>query len=309
MVNSKTCTKCNNEIDIYYFCKQSKSPDGYTYWCYECRKEYRIKYENIEENRLNRNAKNSERNKSFQNKFKANIPCKDCGKVFEPYCMDFDHIPERGKKYKNVSRMMLEDYPEDLILEEIKKCDLVCILCHNKRTHEINKEKYGNDIEKYYATKILNIKTIRKFKEKPCAICGNQYEHYNMQADHIDPSTKLYAICSLKNHKHQMLLDELEKCQVLCALCHRRKSILEQKEGKYLTTKISHPPELERKKLFYDPETNMKECGICHQIKHISVFRKREDSISGADTYCIECFNEYRRKRRAQNKIQSDINK
>jgi hypothetical protein len=109
----------------------------------------------------------------------------------------------------------------------------------------------------------------------------------------------------LKRCKLQILLDELEKCQVLCALCHRRKSILEQKEGKYLIPK-SQQPEPKRKKLFYDPETNMKECGICHQIKHISVFRKREDSISGADTYCIECFNEYKRKRRAQNKIEND---
>jgi len=223
--------------------------------------------------------------------------------------MDYDHILERGKKIDSVSRLVLNCTPKNIILVEIEKCDLVCILCHNKRTYE-RFNKFGKSEEEKYKPNVWrNIKVIRNFKEKPCAICGNQYEHFNMQTDHINPENKFYDTCRLKRCKLQTLLDELEKCQVLCALCHRRKSILEQKEGKYLATKISPPPELERKKLFYDSETNMKECGKCHQIKHSLYFTKDNDTKSKLSTYCIECFNEYRRKRRAQNKIQSDINK
>jgi hypothetical protein len=315
MVNLKTCTYCNIKKDISCFCIHSKSPDGYTYWCDECRRAYRRKRycENIEENRAEARANRAEQVKLFQDKYKLNIPCKDCGKVFEPYCMDFDHISERGKKFKNVSRMVLEGYSDNLILEEINKCDLVCVLCHNERTYKRNGDG------KYKPCVLRNIKVIRKFKANPCAICGNQYEHYNMQADHINHETKLYPICSLKRCKLQTLLDELEKCQVLCALCHRRKSILEQKEGKYLIPK-SQQPEPKRKKLFYDPETNMKECATCHQIKHTSIFLDNDRLKSGIGSWCIECAKEYHRKRRElfkqqaeqikqQNKIQSDINK
>ena len=54
-----------------------------------------------------------------------------------------------------------------------------------------------------------------------------------MQIDHMIPANKLYNVCDLKNYKLKILHDELEKCQVICALCHRRKSILEQKDNKY----------------------------------------------------------------------------
>jgi len=63
-------------------------------------------------------------------------------------------------------------------------------------------------------------------------------EHYQTPSevlgiDHIDPSTKLYNICQLKSFKVETLMTELDKCQVLCALCHRKKSIKEQQEGVY----------------------------------------------------------------------------
>ena len=116
-----------------------------------------------------------------------------------------------------------------------------------------------------------------------------------MQIDHIDPITKLYDVCDLKNYKEETLLAELAKCQVLCALCHRKKSILEQQDEKYSAPRAKPP---KREELFWDPITNTKECGLCHQIKDVSLFRTRKDTSSGLDTYCKECFNEYRREKR-----------
>lgn len=79
---------------------------------------------------------------------------------------------------------------------------------------------------------------------------------------------------------------------MLCALCHRKKSIIEQKQGKYL---IRNKIEKQRK-LFYDNIKCVKECGLCHNIKDIIDFRKNIKTISGADTYCKVCFNEYRKR-------------
>lgn len=61
-------------------------------------------------------------------------PCADCGKTFPPYVMEFDHIPERGKKFMNISDMLPKGMSMRRILEEADKCDLVCANCHRIRT-------------------------------------------------------------------------------------------------------------------------------------------------------------------------------
>lgn len=58
-------------------------------------------------------------------------PCADCGGVFSSKQMDFDHCV--GVKILPVAKMSGNTWSE--ILNEIKKCDLVCVNCHRIRTH------------------------------------------------------------------------------------------------------------------------------------------------------------------------------
>lgn len=291
----KQCTKCLISKDEVEFSKHSEYSDGLSYWCRECWKEYRKKRYNsdLEESRQYTNDKRAKRISWFQ-ELKSNTPCVDCGQIYEPYCMDYDHVPERGKKIKEVSRMVLDHTPKEIILEEIKKCDLICLLCHNKRTYARFNEQSG--MARVYPPHVQrNIDIINEFKAHPCTICSKQYEYFNMQIDHIDPITKLYDVCNLKSRKLEILQTELAKCQVLCALCHRKKSITEQQDDKYSASREKAPKRIE---LFFDPATNTKECGRCHKIKNGPEFRVNKKMTSGLDTYCKECFNEYRRERR-----------
>ena len=59
--------------------------------------------------------------------------CFDCGGKFEAVCMDFDHC--HGKN-KSISSMVSGAYKIDLILEEIKFCEIVCSNCHRIRTRD-----------------------------------------------------------------------------------------------------------------------------------------------------------------------------
>lgn len=61
-----------------------------------------------------------------------NGPCTDCGKIFHPACMQWDHIEGRGK-FKELSGM--SQYRFERCLEEISKCELVCGNCHALRTY------------------------------------------------------------------------------------------------------------------------------------------------------------------------------
>lgn len=225
----KQCIKCQIFKNESNFSNNRKYVDGLSCWCRLCWKLYKKNYRinNIQKSKCYINNRRAQRIQWFR-KLKSNKPCTDCGHIYEPCCMDFDHLPGRDK-IKNISRMVLDNTPKDNILKEMDKCQLVCLLCHNRRTYfRFSKNK------KYKFNRRRNIAIINNFKNKPCAMCNVKYEHYNMQMDHIDPVTKLYDVCQLKGYKVETLMIELKKCQVLCALCHRIKSIAEQKIGKYL---------------------------------------------------------------------------
>jgi hypothetical protein len=70
--------------------------------------------------------------KDFVLSLKADTPCADCGQVFDPVCMDFDHI--RGEKNDNVGSMVARGVSVERIRDEVDKCELVCANCHRVRT-------------------------------------------------------------------------------------------------------------------------------------------------------------------------------
>jgi hypothetical protein len=295
----KKCTLCEIEKDLTCFVKQSKCNDGYAYWCKDCCKQYMYNryHKDLEKSREQTNKRRAERVKWFRD-LKSNIPCADCGMIYEPCCMDYDHVPEKGLKHKVVSKMVLDNTPINKILEEIDKCDLVCLLCHNKRTSDRFDEKLGKE-RKYKKNTQRNINIINKFKNNACVICKNKYELCNMQVDHIDPSTKLYDVCQLKNHKTETLILELAKCQVICAMCHRLKSIKEQNYGLYNVNR-EKPLVIVIKEFFYDGHN--KECSICSEIKDVSMYYKQVKSKYGLTTACRDCLNKNKRNKRIINK-------
>lgn len=61
-------------------------------------------------------------------------PCSDCCKRFPPICMDFDHVPGRGRKIADIASAIQRDWSLEKIMKEIAKCDLVCSNCHRVRT-------------------------------------------------------------------------------------------------------------------------------------------------------------------------------
>jgi hypothetical protein len=79
-------------------------------------------------------------------------PCKDCGGVFHPEVMDFDHIQTgtKGGYEKSISRLQVRCVPEEELLLEIGKCELVCSNCHRIRTirRRIGDEAYLREVDR-----------------------------------------------------------------------------------------------------------------------------------------------------------------
>lgn len=62
-------------------------------------------------------------------------PCMDCGGIFDPVCMDFDHRPGEVKSFNVAAwRNFSANVTTAKLHAEIAKCDVVCANCHRIRT-------------------------------------------------------------------------------------------------------------------------------------------------------------------------------
>lgn len=63
---------------------------------------------------------------------------------------------------------------------------------------------------------------IRAAKEKPCSDCGIEYPYYVMDLDHVRAEKKFNLAAATRiKPTMEVLLAEIEKCDPVCANCHR----------------------------------------------------------------------------------------
>lgn len=70
--------------------------------------------------------------RAWMSALKVGRACADCGGVFPPYVMHWDHLPGHTK-VGDVS-VLVGSRRRDVVLAELAKCELVCANCHVMRT-------------------------------------------------------------------------------------------------------------------------------------------------------------------------------
>lgn len=90
-----------------------------------------------------------------------------------------------------------------------------------RRAYQKNKEMY---LQRNRNRRLLHVSIAKAIKEEGCMDCGGSFPPYMMDFDHRDPSTK-FADPSRYNSFATPLkyVDELAKCDPVCANCHRRR--------------------------------------------------------------------------------------
>ena len=91
-------------------------------------------YQKNKEYYLDKKKKYIKKTLLLVNKYKDK-PCLDCHIKYPSYVMDFHHR-EGERKENTIAIMIRQGYSFKRILEEIKKCDLICANCHRIRTHK-----------------------------------------------------------------------------------------------------------------------------------------------------------------------------
>lgn len=194
----KTCTRCKTSKTLTEMARQKGSLDGYSSWCKGC---YRDAHRS-------RNLVRARAKMQQLHEMKSG-PCTDCGRRFDPCCMDFDHV--RGVKRNGVSRLLT---CSDMVIQaEVEKCDLVCAVCHRLRTH--NRGSSNSTRYQAFANKLAALKS------PPCVDCGQSYLPPAMDFDHV----KEFTIAQMSTCAWDRVLREIAKCDLVCAVCHRLRTV------------------------------------------------------------------------------------
>ena len=122
----KICSKCKQELDEKNF---KRKKDGLQSYCIKCQKEYRKKH--YLKNREKYRTKAKKWKKDFRiwwKEYKSNLYCIKCG-MNHPACLVFHHRDPEEKE-DNLARL-INNASKERILEEIKKCDVLCANCHH----------------------------------------------------------------------------------------------------------------------------------------------------------------------------------
>lgn len=129
---TKRCGRCRTEKDEAEFHRWSER-DGRQVWCKGCRRAYDAAYhQKVKERRRAQKQRRAREMREFLISLKAGRPCTDCGQVFDPACMQWDHLPGSVKigAIGDIGRKS----SRRRILDEVAKCELVCANCHSLRT-------------------------------------------------------------------------------------------------------------------------------------------------------------------------------
>lgn len=74
---------------------------------------------------------------------------------------------------------------------------------------------------------------MNRYKASPCADCGGRFDLVSMDFDHRDPSKKEFCVSHMRKGFISMrrFVEEIEKCDVVCANCHRVRTKKQHEKG------------------------------------------------------------------------------
>lgn len=67
---------------------------------------------------------------------------------------------------------------------------------------------------------------LNALKDRPCLDCGRRFPPCAMDFDHRDGEEKRYVPARLKGASTETIMNEVAKCDVVCACCHRVRTAL-----------------------------------------------------------------------------------
>lgn len=163
-------------------------------------------YRNVEWNKK-RTLRRRANLRRWVNDEKRDRRCKQCGSD-SPGCLDFHHQKESEKKM-DVGTMITYGYGRDSLRTEIEKCVVLCANCHRKMHYT----PPSKALRKW----VYGIKDARG----GCRRCEEDHLACLDFHHETDPKVDTIARMLANGRPREEIREEISKCIVLCANCHR----------------------------------------------------------------------------------------
>ncbi|MGB6839188.1 MAG: hypothetical protein WBE27_02885, partial [Microgenomates group bacterium] len=107
--------------------------------------------------------------------------------------------------------------------ESYEKCKQCMKLRGRRYYHENKKRQLPLALARTRKARKQKSEFIREIKNKACIDCGLKYPHYVMDFDHRNDDDKIINVAHAvtRNWSLTRIKEEIEKCDVVCANCHR----------------------------------------------------------------------------------------
>lgn len=180
---------------------------------------------------INNKTKMKSRYKLYDLKIKLGGECTNC-KCKELFKLEFDHI---NPKFK--TNQITKIHP-DKLEKELENIQLLCNICHRIKTYK-ERDQIIELKTKNSKCKDDKKKLVQKIKRHigGCQICNWTHQDDNILSYCLDfdyiYGEKYKQISNLYLCKKERILDEIEKCRLICRSCHQMFTCF-QRGGKML---------------------------------------------------------------------------
>lgn len=179
-------------------------PEG-TSW-EELSVDQRWHYRNREEN-ANRTQERRARLRDWVDERKSDRGCNQCDES-DAACLDLHH-PDPESKDRAVGELITYGYGKDRLRKELDQCEVLCANCHRAHHHDVSTTGLRGWVHAHKAT-------------RGCIRCGMD-DPVALDCHHTGEKRESVARLLVNDRPWEEVRDEVERCIVLCANCHRRK--------------------------------------------------------------------------------------
>lgn len=166
--------------------------------------------------------------RDYAKRYREEHPCSYCGET-DTACLDFHHTNPELKEY-TVSRLISKGKLYNL-KQEIERCIILCANCHRKRHID---GFPASEVATSFTVRAIRRRSYRKVAQGRCRDFLVEFKNANpcscgeavlvcLDLHHRNPNEKDDVVTKfVSKGQINKLKEEIAKCIVLCANCHRK---------------------------------------------------------------------------------------
>lgn len=245
---TKCCGKCKKTLELNLFLIDKRARDGHSRTCKSCYcKTRRSRYDPTKGHDKYR------KKKAYYNNLRLQAGCcANCQSTENIQNLQFAHYSRKDKSRRRSGKLLhFAGSTIKQMNEELKLGRFLCMRCHCIETAAENRDKLSNHPITSRGRQFVQERRVFVNKKKleiggcqqPGCLKTVSAPFSYWEFDHLPQYVKIDTISNMVGATKpiEMICDEIKKCQLLCADCHRNITAQRRVEKKALATKVLAP--------------------------------------------------------------------